>query len=288
VARQWLAQIGPAATLAGFGYLFHGLIGVVYQRFYAKLGVSAAEIGHDSASGMGTLVALDGLTVIFVIALLLPVVSGVLAVHGLHRNPTTSRTVVLACMAPAVLVAVAHAPDNPLTRQMIAFAAVSAAIGIALGFAMSTLAPVTVFLPLATVLVSAVAVKVLITVLHGQVAFTVAMAFLALLALGVFQVQRRLTQTGRPLTQAFGVRWPTSAVRQSAITFAGVALVALGGVADLYHLDAAAGRAADQSAPTVTSPTAPTTWTLRSARSPSGCSRRRTRWACAPRPIRWR
>jgi hypothetical protein len=244
--RQWLAQILPAAALAWFGYQLHGLIAVVYQTFYEKLGATTTEAGYDPASGMGTLVALDGLTVIFVLAILLPVVSGVLAVYGLKRDPGTNRTVVLASMVPAVLVAVAHAPDDRQIRLLMAFAAVSAAVGIALGFAMSMIAPVTVLLPLGTVLVSAVTVKGLIAVVHREVAVDATFAFLALLAFGVLKLQRQLTSPARPLTKAIGLHWPASPVRQSAITFAGVALLALGGVWDLYHLDAAAGRAADQ------------------------------------------
>ncbi len=244
--RQWVAQLGPAAVLAGLAYLFHALIGVVYRSFDAALGVSAAEVGHDPATTASTLVAFDGFTLVFVVALFLPLLVGILATRRPNPTVNSEGIAMLACMAPAVLAACAHVPGDALLRQLIAFSALAAAIGFTVGLALTTLSPKPTFLPPVTMLVSVVAVKGLRVVLHGWVLFAAIVLLLFLLAIGLLLVLRRSAQQGRPLTDAFPLRWPVSLAQQSAVTFAVITLAALGGIWYIFHLDAAARSAAEQ------------------------------------------
>jgi hypothetical protein len=244
--RQWVAQLGPAAVLGGLAYLFHALIGVVYRSFYAALGVSAAEVGHDPATTASTLVAFDGFTLLFVVVLLLPLLVGILATRGPKPTVNSEGIAMLACMAPAVLAACAHVPRDALLRQLIAFSAMTAALGFMIGLTLTTRSANPALLPPVTMLVSLVAVKGLRVDLHGWVLFAATVLFLFLLAIGLLWVLRRSAQQRKPLTDAFPLRWPTSLAQQSAVTFAVITLGALGGIWYIFHLDAAARSAADQ------------------------------------------
>ncbi|WFF08049.1 hypothetical protein O7622_05605 [Micromonospora sp. WMMD1076] len=245
IMRHWLAQLGPAAVLAALGYIFHALLAIVYRSFYAQLGVSAAEVGHDSSSFASNPVAFNGLAVGLVIALLLPAVSGFLSVHGLQHTARFDRAVTLACVAPALLAAVAAMFDERLLSLIIALAALSAAAGVTirLGYAFG---PYLMPVPCLAVLVSLLSVRLLHTVLRGPALGAAAVVVVSILSVGIIVVQRRTTRTSRPLSGPSPLRWPGGLAQQMAITSAAILLLVLVGIGDLLRLDAAATRAAEQ------------------------------------------
>ncbi|GAB3950461.1 hypothetical protein GCM10027614_50940 [Micromonospora vulcania] len=243
--RLWLAQLGPAVVLAALGYFFHALLALVYRSFYTQLGVSAAEVGHDSSAFASNPVAINGLAVGLVVALLLPAVSGYLSVHGLQRTARIDHVVTLACLAPALLAAVAAVLDDRLLRAVIAFAALSAAAGVTVRLG-SAFGPYLMLIPCSAMLMSLVSVRALHAMLQGPILGAAVVVVLGILTVGIVAAQRRTAQLGRPLGEAFPLRWPGAPAQQMAITFTAIALLTLGGIWYLLRLDTAATRAAEQ------------------------------------------